>query len=228
MKKKILSLLAIMAFCCSAQAQTTQAYWRIYPKIGLALMKFPNDKIYVSDDSEYTLKSRYKQGFTAGVEIGYEKGNVGFQIGLMYANKGTKYSDFKHETQKETEKVEGVQYTLHYLEMPLTASISIARGLSIKAGVQPGYLLNARYMENTVTTAYEKDGSWKIVSAKEIDEPATDTFRRFALSIPVGLSYEIRDIIIDARYVIGVTSNSEYFSTRNSGFLFTVGYGFDL
>jgi hypothetical protein len=112
--------------------------------------------------------------------------------------------------------------------MPLTASINIARGLSIKAGVQPGYLLNARYMEKTVTTAYEKDGSWKIVSANEIDEPATDTFRRFALSIPVGLSYEIRDIIIDARYVIGVTSNSEYFSTRNSGFLFTVGYGFDL
>ena len=48
------------------------------------------------------------------------------------------------------------------------------------------------------------------------------------LSIPVGLSYEFEQVVLDARYHLGLTKVSEGFDWRNSAFTFTVGYRFGL
>jgi hypothetical protein len=154
--------------------------------------------------------------------------------GLMYSNRGTKYQDYTYEDVAIQEKVSGIQYTLHYLELPLMTGYEIYEGLKIKAGIQPGYLLKAKFKQSVITS--EKTyldgqgiaGEMKVVKAEETDRSATDMFKRFDLSIPVGISYEFSNVIIDARYVFGVTQNSDLIKARNGGFTFTVGYGFDL
>ena len=225
--KKSLFVLALFFLSLTVQAQV-ESYWRIYPKIGFNLSKFPNDKFYSGDRelAEYT--ARYKQGMTGGVEVAYEHGVATFTAGLMYANCGTKYQDYTYEDAVSIDKVSGIQYTLHYLEVPLMTGYEIYEGLKIKAGVQPGFLLKAKFKQSAITSEKLKDRQTRVVKAEETDSDASDMFKKFDFSIPVGLSYEFSNVVIDARYVFGVTDNSDLIKGRNGGFTFTVGYGFDL
>ena len=52
--------------------------------------------------------------------------------------------------------------------------------------------------------------------------------RDFDLSVPVGLSYEFMDIVLDCKYNIGVTDVLMNTSGRNSVFQITLGYRFDI
>ena len=225
--KKLLIVLSLFFLSMTVHAQV-ESYWRIYPKLGFTLAKFPNNIFYSGDKelSEYT--ARYKQGMTGGLEVAYERGVVTFMAGLMYANRGTKYNDYTYEDAGLIEKVSGIQYTLHYLEIPLMTGYEILEGLKIKAGIQPGFLLKAKFMQSKITSEKQKDGQTKVIATEETDSDASDMFKKFDFSIPVGISYEFSNVVIDARYVFGVTQNSDLIKARNGGFTFTVGYGFDL
>lgn len=226
MKKLLFTcLLSCLSLAASAQAESC---WRLYPKIGVNLSKFPNDEILLMGaQHDYQLKSRYKQGFTAGAELSYERDVLSATLGLMYANRGTKYKDYTYESPTYQEKVSGLQYTLHYLEMPLMGGYEIANGLRVKAGVQLGYLLKARFMSSSITTIKE-DQDHSTIEADETDIDVKDTFKKVDVCIPVGISYEFSNVVVEARYLIGVTTNSDLVKARNSGFVFTVGYGFNL
>ena len=52
--------------------------------------------------------------------------------------------------------------------------------------------------------------------------------KSFAFAIPVGLSYEFSDFVVDARYNIGVTKALDNVDSRHSVFTFTLGYKFAL
>ena len=225
--KKLLFVLSLFFLSLTIQAQV-DSYWRLYPKIGFTLAKFPNDKFYSGDRelSDYT--ARYKQGMTGGLEVAYEHGVASFTAGLMYSNRGTKYNDYTYEDAGLIEKVSGIQYTLHYLEIPLMTGYEIMEGLKIKAGIQPGLLLKAKFMQSKITSEKQKDGQAKVIATEETDRDASDMFKKFDFSIPVGISYEFSNVVIDARYVFGVTENSDLIKARNGGFTFTVGYGLDL
>lgn len=226
MKKLLFTcLLSCLSLAASAQAESC---WRLYPKIGVNLSKFPNDEILLMGaQHDYQLKSHYKQGFTAGAELSYERDVLSATLGLMYSNRGTKYKDYTYESPTYQEKVSGMQYTLHYLEMPLMGGYEIANGLRVKAGVQLGYLLKARFMSSSITTIKE-DQDHSTIEADETDIDVMDTFKKVDVCIPVGISYEYSNVVVEARYLIGVTTNSDLVKARNSGFVFTVGYGFDL
>ena len=97
---------------------------------------------------------------------------------------------------------------LNYLNVPLVANYYVAEGLALKAGVQMGFLLGAKvddvdYKENCKSTAF---------------------------SIPVGISYEFENIVVDARYNIGATKVNKYGSKdqRSDFLLVTLGYKFSL
>lgn len=226
MKKLLFTcLLSCLSLAASAQAESC---WRLYPKIGVNLSKFPSDEILLMGaQHDYQLKSRYKQGFTAGAELSYERDVLSATLGLMYSNRGTKYKDYTYESLSYQEKVSGMQYTLHYLEMPLMGGYEITRGLRLKAGVQLGYLLKARFMSSSITTIKE-DQDHSTIEADETDIDVKDTFKKLDFSIPIGISFEFSNVVVEARYLIGVTTNSDLVKARNSGFVFTVGYGFNL
>ena len=80
----------------------------------------------------------------------------------------------------------------------------------IKAGIQPGFLMSAKYG----------------------DVDTKDAYKSFDLSVPLGLSYEISDFVIDARYNLGVSNIMDKDLSKalgdpkvhNSVIMLTVGY----
>lgn len=96
-----------------------------------------------------------------------------------------------------------------YLNIPVLLNFYAAPGFAIKAGVQPGFLM----------------------SAKAGDHDMKDNCEKFDFSIPLGLSYEISDFVIDARYNLGLSSilkdaNGIHWDAKakNSVIMLTVGY----
>ena len=51
--------------------------------------------------------------------------------------------------------------------------------------------------------------------------------KTFDFAVPVGLSYEYKNLVIDARYNIGLTRMVEDDESRNRTFQFTIGYKMD-
>ena len=86
--------------------------------------------------------------------------------------------------------------------MPITLNYYPVAGLALKAGLQPGFLVNKDDMDD----------------AKTVD-----------LSIPVGLSYEYQGLVFDARYNIGCTKVFKHSDEGyNNVIQITVGYKFAL
>ena len=106
-------------------------------------------------------------------------------------------------------KSEGGKLNLEYINIPILANYYITKGLAVKAGIQPAF---------------------KVKSEAEYEGVSGDVegIKSFDLSIPVGLSYEISDFVIDARYNWGMTKVLEGFDSKNTVFQFTVGYKFAL
>lgn len=109
-------------------------------------------------------------------------------------------------------KVESVANKLDYLNVPLTADFYVAPGLALKTGVQFGFLMNAKADEGDIKNSCEK----------------------FNFSIPVGISYEISNFVLDIRYNLGLTSVNKDSSRnhdnkyRSDLIQFTIGYKFEL
>lgn len=92
---------------------------------------------------------------------------------------------------------------MDYINVPLLANVYVTKGLAIKAGPQVGFMTRA----------------------KDEDEDIKDICNKVDFSIPVGLSYEFSNFIIDARYNIGVSKIVKGASSgRNSVIMLTVGY----
>lgn len=105
-----------------------------------------------------------------------------------------------------------VKYKMDYLTVPIVANFYVVKGLALKAGVQPGINLSAKIDPSEV----------------KFDEAV----KKFDLSIPVGLSYEFFNFVIDARYNFGVTKMFDLdkinLDSKNLAFQLTLGYKFTL
>ena len=98
---------------------------------------------------------------------------------------------------------DGDKASYDYINFPLLANVYVTKGLAIKAGPQVGFMTRA----------------------KDEDEDIKDICNKVDFSIPVGLSYEFCNFIIDARYNIGVSKIVKGASSgRNSVIMLTVGY----
>lgn len=147
------------------------------------------------------LDSKYKVGFTAGLEGGYQF-NEWFQpsVGVFYSQQGSKCEEFgigKYNT------------NMDYLTVPVLGNFYVYDGLALKAGVQPGILLSAK-----------ADGA-----------DVKDDAKSFQLQIPIGISYEYQNFVIDARMFIPVTKafkSDVVDDFMNNTFAVTVGYNFQL
>lgn len=92
---------------------------------------------------------------------------------------------------------------LDYINIPILANVYVTKGLAVKLGIQPAFNVNSKGSAD--------------VDAKSFD-----------FSIPVGLSYEFSNVVLDARYNWGLTKISENGDSKNSVFQITLGYKFDL
>ena len=140
----------------------------------------------------------------ADAKVGLAAGaELGYQLNESFAvTAGAIYS-------MQGAKSEGVKLNLDYINIPILANYYITKGLAVKAGIQPAFKVKAEAKVDG--KSYDMDGS-----------------KSFDLSIPVGLSYEISDFVIDARYNWGMTKLLDGFDHKNTVFQFTVGYKFAL
>lgn len=143
-------------------------------------------------------------GAVAGAEFEYQVSDIfSLSAGALYSMQGCKG------------EVEGYDATvkLDYLNIPILANVYVAKGLAVKLGIQPGF--------NVTSKASVEKGGTKVTT--ELDDVESVDF-----SIPVGLSYEINNFVIDARYNLGVSKIMDGSDSKNSVFQFTLGYKFAL
>lgn len=143
-------------------------------------------------------------GAVAGAEFEYQVSDIfSLSAGALYSMQGCKG------------EVEGYDATvkLDYLNVPILANVYVAKGLAVKLGIQPGF--------NVTSKASVEKGGTKVTT--ELDDVESVDF-----SIPVGLSYEINNFVIDARYNLGVSKIMDGSDSKNSVFQFTLGYKFAL
>ena len=105
------------------------------------------------------------------------------------------------------------------------ANVYVLPGLALKAGVQPGFRLKAK-ME-TDNGSYDIDEFYKLVGMLTPGEEPK--INKFDLAIPVGISYEYENVVLDARYNWGLLKveniGPAYY---NRVFEVTLGYKFEL
>ena len=144
-------------------------------------------------------------GLTAGVEGMYMiNDKLGAALGLNYTG---------YNTSKEF-KVKGESddyiYSNYYFHIPVTANYYVASGLAVKAGIAFNILSTAKFHGE------DKVGKEKV----------KDWYKSTFFSIPVGVSYEINDFVLDARYGFGITDAAEGSNGSFNTLTFTVGYKF--
>lgn len=100
-----------------------------------------------------------------------------------------------------------------YPDFPILANVYVAKGFSVKFGVQPAVNVKVGYSVSNSSFEWEGNLSYYGIHVKTFD-----------LAIPVGLSYELKNFVIDARYNNGVTKMAEGDESRNWTFQFTIGY----
>lgn len=152
--------------------------------------------------------AKMRFGFVGGAEFGYYVAEpFAVTAGVLVSMQGAK--------QKDSELMKDAGTSLTYLNIPVLANYYIIPGLAIKAGIQPGFMLSQK-------TKYTMGGHEHEITDK-------DGFKTFDLSIPIGLSYEFSDFVIDARYNLGLTKVNKNAiedskDAKNSVFMLTVGY----
>ena len=194
--KKLMMIAALMVTTLSANAQ--QMF--IKPMVGGTLATLTGD----------TKSAKMKIGLAAGAEFGYNINDMfAVTAGALVSMQGAKF-DARSD-------VKDMKTTLTYLNIPVLANVYVAPGFAIKAGVQPGFLLSRK------TTGEESIGNGKWES---YEITGTDGMKKFDLSIPLGLSYEFSDFVIDARYNLGLSNINDVGSdkVKNGVIMLTVGY----
>lgn len=240
MKKTILSLITLAVSSVAMAQHPEVGTFSVIPRIGVSIANLGNDKIIVSNSpaSENSFNSRYRTGFTGGVDFDYQfMRNLSVSLGAYYVQQGCNYkNDFVGDYDSDISISTGVGYSnwstqLQYIQVPLMLNAYIAPGVAIKAGVQVGFALSGKMKLTEVE--YSKDNDGEVVASKpETKETKLNsTMKSVSFSIPVGFSYEFANVILDARYNIGLTpfqKVGEYNGPHNKVFTVTAGYRFAL
>lgn len=231
--KKYLLLLLLLSLTLTGTAQSRVGHFTITPKLGVAIANLTDNSLATSDGNY--MESKYRAGITAGVEGSYMATDyLRLALGVNYSTLGSHYKNFSEEVSASSsiQEYEGYSdyYTLlGYVQVPLTASYYVFNGLAVKAGLQPAFLVHAKTSYDmrpfTVDTSSEQITYGDVTSYKET---GTDGYKKFELSIPIGVSYEYMNVLLDFQYNIPLTKVSENTDSKNKAFQVTVGYRFDL
>lgn len=161
------------------------------------------------DDSDVRI------GLAVGAEAEYQATDLfSVSAGVLYSMQGCKGSE------------DGVKATikLDYINIPILANVYVTKGLAVKLGIQPGFNINAKGKVEANGASVEAD---------------LDGVKTLDFSIPVGVSYEYQNFVLDARYNFGLTKIASNISiggqeiandidSKNSVFQITLGYKFSL
>lgn len=240
-KKRLTFLLVIVSnFVFCAKAQNPVGTFSLKPMAGVNISKFAN-----ADFDIYHTKT----GFTGGIELEYGVNRwLGVSAGLLYSQQGVKIDGSAYAITQDTEfiyynvtKTDG-KMKCDYINLPIMANFYVPsiKGLAVKAGIQIGFLASDKISvetKNAIMSSSLEDN--KLYNLN--DYPQTSMTSEYVcrsgvcksidFGIPLGLSYEYKNIILDARYYIGFTQidKTENPDTAQNRYLsITLGYRFGL
>ena len=204
--KKLMILMAILTMAVVAKAQHEEGDFMVQPKVGLNIATLSDADKAIADlhfglEAEYMVSDNFSLG-----------------LGAILSNQGAKY-DYWDEYGQNKYTVD-----LDYVHVPILASYYVLPGLAVKAGVQPGFKMRAKAKFDDRTI--DLDELYKLGSNMLGEDIKVS---KFDLSIPVGISYEYKNIVLDARYnwgLIKVMNVGDAFYNRC--FMLSLGYKLEL
>ena len=183
MKKAILFIGVMLLSVGISSAQTRFSFG---PKVGVNLSNFYID----ADGIEEADIVGIKPGLLIGAFAEYDfTPAIGVSVDLLYSREGTESNRFDYPSQKGYYYKH--KYSLQYLNVSVLVNFYLARGLAVKAGIQPSVLLGAKYRVE-----------WEYGEQEGIEnEDIKDNLLPYDISIPIGLSYTFDyGLFIDGRY----------------------------
>ena len=166
----------------------------------------PRAGMNISSMTDY---NKVKFGYAFGMEMEYQMTDMlSLSAALMYSDQGA------------VDDITGKDEILDidFVNVPIMLNCYVVPGLAVKAGVQPAF--------RTKTTV-KYDGKKMDVDWLLREFGAETEISKFMLSVPVGLSYEYNQWVLDARYYFGVTDLFKGPGTlHNNLFQLTLGYKF--
>jgi len=209
--KKLMIMAAFMVAAVTANAQGEVGTLTIQPKVGMNLASVVNAK-----HNDFGVKSKTLVGLTAGIEAEYVVANkFSLALGALYSKQGCAFK--VKDIPVEIGSLDYAHLSLDYLNIPIVANYYIIPGLAIKAGIQPSFMLGAKA---------KAKGTLEGISATA-DRDVKDQFKKFDLAIPLGASYEYKNVVFDVRYNLSVLKLNKFEADknlRNSVIQFTLGY----
>lgn len=215
--RKSLLVAATMLLSVCANAQRAVGTWTLQPKAGINIAKMTN-----------TENGKVRWGLVAGAELGYQASPLlSITAGALYSQQGVN-SDFdvyyKNSNSQPDGRVE-MTFKMDYVNIPILANFYVADGLAVKMGIQPGILINdkveiSKFGDSTETGLkdFYRDAN------ADVNIPSVD------FAIPLCISYEFSNVVLDARYNLHLTNAISALgeSTKHSVFQITLGYKFKL
>lgn len=200
MKRLIFTILVVMA-CVSSFAQQEAGTLTIQPRAGLNITNY---------SGPYQTTPRF--GLAAGAEFEYQITKpFSMAAALMYSMQGEKVKGKAYGfTNSATLKTD-------YITIPIMANMYVYKGLALKLGIQPAFNVLAKYKVSVIGIGISGDLADVGIDVKTFD-----------FAIPVGLSYEYKSFVIDARYNIGVMNIIKEDDARHNVVQIALGYKFRL
>ena len=220
--KKIMMIAAMMVAAVSANAQFEPGTFSIQPKAGFSVAWLTNmPKIPISAST--SIDKSPTVGAVIGAEAEYQlTDKFSLAAGLGYSLQGSGWENYSEGgVELKDAKIE-----LGYITIPVVANFYIFKGFAVKAGIQPGFLTNAKMK-------YKVEGKSSSGNLSlDYDQSIKDDCEKFDLSVPMGISYQFQaPVVIDLRYNLGVSKvfkGSSDEKSKNNVVQLTVGYKFAL
>ena len=209
--KKLFFAAAVLMCSLTAFAQSKEGTFSIQPKAGINISNLSNKD-----------NAKVKVGFTAGAEAEYQlTKQLSLSAGALFSMQGAKSTTVFREVDNTTKEIREVDIKntmeFDYINVPILANYYIIEGLAVKLGIQPGF--------NIVAKRKRTDGVDKV--SENLKDLGVDV-RKVDFSIPIGISYELNDFVVDARFNLGLTEVADAIKSKNRVFQITFGYQIDL
>lgn len=204
MRKFFMASVLLLA-ALSASAQQEVGTWALTPRVGLASAGMSNQKIFTDVGGADYKDAERKIGFVGGADVTWRlHQQVGFSAGLFYSNEGFKYPE-----------IEGLKlkHSLSFLNMPLMGNFYVTDHLCINAGVQVSWLAAA---------------SQTLRHGDQTETRDLNNYKSLNFAVPVGVSYQQGNVVLDLRYNIGLRDLNDHELTgetcRTNSLWLTLGY----
>lgn len=207
MKKGLIVLTVMLLTSVAAMAQHEEGDFLVQPRVGMNIATLSDaDKAIV--DLHFGVEAEYMMS-----------DQLSLSFGALVSNQGAKYDYFDERDGQQKYKVD-----LDYVQVPLLLNYYVVPGLAVKTGVQPGFKMRAKAKYDDATI--DLDDLYTMDRLLTGDDVKVSTFD---LSIPVGISYEYNNLVLDARYnwgLVKVMNVGDAFYNR--AFMLTLGYKLEI